>query len=300
VLTDNSNRVGKDGPRVNPFALEPTESNIKFLYSFIKLLLTNGGAELEPEDDDVIHKAVQDMYLLDHENRRLSNLFLPKKLDRYLSKWVGKGIYHAVFDNVEDSLSLSRLQCFDFQGVNNEQYADLIEPLMVWLLRRIDDVLYNPANLGVPKHILIEEIFSSMKNKQLLDGALASIKTVRKNLGGVTLIGQSADDLGANADSIVNSCTSFLFLKDATFNRKRYAELFKMNEQQITLFEGLQDCEGLYMRRDGLTKVVTLNLDSRSYAVFSTKPKDRVRRTKLIEKYGLTEGITRFAQGETV
>ena len=293
-------RVGKDGPRVNPFALEPTESNIKFLYSFIKLLLTNGGAKLEPEDDDVIHKAVQDMYLLDAENRRLSNLFLPKKLDRYLSKWVGKGIYNAVFDNVEDSLSLSRLQCFDFQGVNNDQYADLIEPLMVWLLRRINDVLYNPANLGVPKHILIEEIFSSMKNKQLLDGALASIKTVRKNLGGVTMIGQSADDLGANADSIVNSCTSFLFLKDATFNRKRYAELFKMNEQQIALFESLQDREALYMRRDGITKVVTLNLDKRSYATFSTKPKDRVRRSKLIEKYGLTEGIDRFAQGETV
>jgi type IV secretion system protein VirB4 len=292
-------RIGKDGPRLNPFTLEPTESNIQFLYSFIKLLLTNGGAELEPEDDDVIHKAVQDMYLLDATNRRLSNLYLPKKLDRYLSKWVGRGVYSAIFDNVEDSLSLARLQCFDFQGVNNAQYADLIEPLMVWLLRRINDVLYNPANLGVPKHILIEEIFSSMKNKQLLDGALASIKTVRKNLGGVTMIGQSAEDLGANADSIVNSCTSFLFLRDATFNRKRYAELFKMNEQQLVLFESLQDREALYMRRDGLTKVVKLNLDSRSYAAFSTKPKDRVRRSKLIAKYGLTEGIARFAQGET-
>jgi type IV secretion system protein VirB4 len=292
-------RIGKDGPRVNPFALEPTESNVTFLYSFVKLLLVNGGAELEPEDDDVIHKAVRDMYLLDQENRRLSNLFLPKKLDRYLSKWVGNGVYHAVFDNVEDSLSLSRLQCFDFQGVNNEQYADLIEPVMVWLLRRINDVLYNPANLGVPKHILIEEIFSSMKNKQLLDGALASIKTVRKNLGGVTMIVQSAEDLGANADSIVNSCTSFLFLKDATFNRKRYAELFKMNEQQLALFESLQDREGLYMRRDGLTKVIKLNLDSRSYAIFSTKPKDRVRRAKLIARYGLTEGITRFARDES-
>jgi type IV secretion system protein VirB4 len=292
-------RIGKDGPRVNPFTLEPTETNIQFLYSFIKLLLTNGGAELEPEDDDVIHKAVQDMYLLDPANRRLSNLYLPKKLDRYLSKWVGRGVYSAIFDNVEDSLSLSRIQCFDFQGVNTSQYADLIEPLMVWLLRRINDVLYNPANLGVPKHILIEELFSSMKNKQLLDAALASIKTVRKNLGGVTMIGQSAEDLGTNADSIVNSCTSFLFLRDATFNRKRYAELFKMNEQQLALFESLQDREALYMRRDGLTKVVRLNLDSRSYAAFSTKPKDRVRRSKLIAKYGLTEGIARFAQGDT-
>jgi type IV secretion system protein VirB4 len=292
-------RIGKDGPCVALFALEPTEGNIKFLYSFVKLLLTNGGAQLEPEDDDVIHKAVKDIYLLDPENRRLSNLFLPKKLDRYLSKWVGKGIYSAIFDNIEDSLSLSRLQCFDFQGVNNEQYVDLIEPLMVWLLRRINDVLYDPANLGVPKHILIEEIFSSMKNRQLLEGALASIKTVRKNLGGVTMIGQSAEDLGQNADSIVNSCTSFLFLKDATFNRKRYAELFKMNEQQIALFESLQDREALYMRRDGVTKVVKLNLDGRSYATFSTKPKDRVRRARLIAKYGLSEGIDRFAKGET-
>ncbi len=291
-------RVGKDGPRVNPFAVEPTESNLKFLYTFIRLLLANAGADLEPEDDDVIHKAVQDMYLLDRENRRLSNLYLPKKLDRYLSKWVRDGVYHAIFDNVEDGLSLSRVQCFDFAGVNNQQYADLIEPLMVWLLRRINDVLYDPANLGVPKHILIEELFSSMKNRQLLEGALSSIKTVRKNLGGVTLIGQSAEDLGENADSIVNSCSSFLFLKDPTFNRKRYAELFRMNEQQLALFESLQDREALYIRRDGLTKVVILNLDSRSYATFSTKPKDRVRRSKLIAKYGLTEGIDRFAQGE--
>jgi type IV secretion system protein VirB4 len=112
------------------------------------------------------------------------------------------------------------------------------------------------------------------------------------------LIGQSAEDLGENADSIVNSCSSFLFLKDPTFNRRRYAELFRMNEQQLALFESLQDREGLYIRRDGLTKVIILNLDSRSYATFSTKPKDRVRRSKLISKYGLTEGIDRFAQGE--
>ena len=139
---------------------------------------------------------------------------------------------------------------------------------MIWLLRRIDDVVYDPKNLGVPKHVVIEELFSNLKNKQLLEGALASIKQVRKNLGGVTLIGQSANDLGENADSIVNSCTSFLLLPDATFNREYYGELFKMTEQQLNLFESLQPREGLLMRRDGITKVVTLNLDPRSYAIF--------------------------------
>ncbi|MGI4827198.1 MAG: VirB4 family type IV secretion system protein [Janthinobacterium lividum] len=292
-------KVGKDGPRVNPFSIEPTEDNLKFLYSFVKLLLTNGGAELKPEDEDVVFGAVRGMYQLDAENRRLANLMLPKHLNRYLSKWTGNGVYAAIFDNVHDELELGKVQCFDFQGVNTPQYADLIEPLMVWLLRRINSVLYNPANLGVPKHIVIEELFSSMKNKQLLDAALASIKTVRKNLGGVTLIGQSANDLGENADSIVNSCTSFLFLPDATFNRKFYGELFKLSEQQLDLFESLQQREALYVRRDGLTKVITLNLDKRSYAKFSTKPKDRARRARLVEKYGLADGIERFAQGES-
>ncbi len=84
-------RVGKDGPRVNPFALEPTDSNIKFLHAFVKLLLTNSGAVLTPEDDDTVHKAVQDMYHLAPENRRLSTLFLPLHLQRYLAKWTGAG-----------------------------------------------------------------------------------------------------------------------------------------------------------------------------------------------------------------
>jgi type IV secretion system protein VirB4 len=290
-------RIGLDGPRVNPFALEPTEKNIKFLYNFVKLLVTNGGAVLSPEDEDVIFKEVQSMYLLDRKNRRLSNLLLPKHLNRYLAKWVGSGVYNAIFDNVDDSLSLSRIQCWDFAGVAKD-YSDLIEPLMVWLLRRIDDVVYDPKNLGVPKHVVIEEIFSNMKNKQLLEGALASIKQVRKNLGGVTMIGQSANDLGENADSIVNSCTSILLLPDATFNRKFYGELFKMTDQQLNLFESLGPREALYLRRDGLTKVVTLNLDPRSYAIFSTRPKDRARRGRLIAKWGLQEGITRFVSGE--
>jgi type IV secretion system protein VirB4 len=211
---------------------------------------------------------------------------------------VGNGVYANIFDNVTDSLSLSRIQCFDFQAVSTDEFADLIEPLMVWLLWRINDVLYDPRNLGVPKHVLIEEIFTNMRNEKLLASALNSIKTVRKNLGGVTLIGQSAEDLGPHAKLIVNSCSTFLFLRDETFNRRDYAELFKLNSQQLDLYESLKEREGLYVRRDGLTKVIKLNLDENSYAAFSTKPKDRVRREKLVQRYGLSEGLDRFARGE--
>ncbi len=96
----------------------------------------------------------------------------------------------------------------------------------------------------------------------------------------------------------MNSCSSFLLLPDATFNRETYGELFKMTEQQLNLFESLGPREALLMRRDGVTKVVTLNLDPRSYAIFSTRPKDRARRGRLIERWGLEDGITRFVAGE--
>ncbi len=193
-----------------------------------------------------------------------------------------------------------RLQCFDFQGINNKQYADLIEPLMVWILRRIDEIVYDPKNLGVPKHVLIEEIFSNMKNKQLLEGALASIKTVRKNLGGVTMIGQSANDLGENADSIVNSCTSFLFLA----GRDVQPPLLRRAVQAEWAAAG--PVRESASTRGGFTSAVTgSQRSSRSTSIPAATPsfrpsrRTRVRRSKLIEMYGLHEGIERFAQGET-
>jgi hypothetical protein len=66
-------RVGKDGPRINPFALEPTETNIAFLHSFIKLLLTSSGATIGPEDDDDVFKSVKGIYNLPQAMRRLGN-----------------------------------------------------------------------------------------------------------------------------------------------------------------------------------------------------------------------------------
>jgi len=74
--------------------------------------------------------------------------------------------------------------------------------------------------------------------------------------------------------------------------------LFKLNSQQLNLLADLRDREALYVRRDGITKVITLNLDPNSYAKFSTRPKDKVRRSKLVNLYGLTEGLERFTRGE--
>ena len=158
------------------------------------------------------------MYLLAPTVRRLKNLALAPHLQRYLTKWTEGGAYGKVFDNIDDSLRLARIQSFDFQDVTeNEQ--DLIEPMLFWILRQINQVIYDPANLGYPKHILFDELWKHLKTRTLLESAINSLKTGGKHLAGVTLLTQAAQDLGENTAIIVNACTTQLFLPDRTFDR---------------------------------------------------------------------------------
>jgi type IV secretion system protein VirB4 len=114
---------------------------------------------------------------------------------------------------------------------------------------------------------------------------LSALKTGGKHLAGATLLTQSAEDLGDNADLIVNACSTFLFLPDPTFNRERYRTLFHLNDQEILNLASLAPREAL-LKRAGFSKIIRLNLDPKSYWLFTTRPKDRLRRAKAIEEAG--------------
>ena len=282
-------RIGIDGPRINPFSLEPSEANLSFLFQFIRLLLTKGAATLSPEDEDAVEKSIRRMYLLSADVRRLKHIMLPPHLQRYLAKWIEGGAYGKVFDNLQDSLRLTRIQSFDFEGVSETQH-DLIEPMLFWILRQIHQVIQNPRNLGIPKHILFDELWKHLKNRQLLDSAISSLKTGGKHLAGVTLLTHTAQDLGENADVIINACTTQLFLPDPTFNRDLYRRLFNLNDQEILNLASLIPREAM-LKRAGYSKILKLNLDPKSYWIFTTRPKDRVMRDRLIAELGYEQAF---------
>jgi type IV secretion system protein VirB4 len=278
-------KIGADGPTINPFSLDPTEDNLQFLFGFIRLLLVKGGAPLSPEDEAVIDKSVRRMYVVSHAVRRLKYMVLPPHLQRFLAKWTEGGVYGRVFDNLEDSLRLARIQCFDFEGLEEESQRDLIEPMLFWILRQTNRVIYDRAHLGVPKHLLFDELWKHLRTRQLLEMVLSALKTGGKHLAGATLLTQSADDLGDNADLIVNACSTFLFLPDPTFNRERYQTLFHLNDQEILNLASLAPREAL-LKRAGFSKIIRLNLDPKSYWLFTTRPKDRLRRAQAIAEVG--------------
>jgi type IV secretion system protein VirB4 len=287
-------RVGSDAPRINPFHLEPTDANLTFLFQFVRLLLVKAGAHLSPEDEDVIEKSVRRMYFVNPNVRRLKYMILPPHLQRYLTKWVEGGAYGKVFDNLEDTLRLARVQSFDFEGITEDQ-QDLIEPMLFWIIRQINQVIYDPANLGVPKHILFDELWKHLKTRRLLDSAISSLKTGGKHLAGVTLLTHTAQDLGENSDLIVNACTTQLFLSDPTFNRDLYRKLFQLNDQEILNIASLGPREAM-LKRPGFSKILRLNLDPKSYWLFSTRPKDRLQRAKQIEEHGYERAFELLTQ----
>jgi len=277
-------RFGLDGPRLNPFSLEPTESNIQFVFRFVRLLIKKSGAALAAVDEENLELKVRQVFHLDRSLRRLRHLVVAPHLRPYLTKWVEGGIYGNVFDNVEDSLEMNRIQCFDFQDIG-EDFQDLMEPLLFWIVRRINTVLHAPENIGIPKHLLFDEVWKHLKDPQMLDVIIGTAKTARKHLGGITLLTHAIDDLGDHAQLIRNTCPMTLFLGDPSLDPQVYKREFKLNDKEVEQIASLRIGESLLKRPD-YSRVLVLNLDTESLVRYSTRPKDVKRRAEAIARYG--------------
>ena len=286
-------RFGLDGPRLNPFALPPTEENLRFVFALVRLLLAKSGAVLSPAQELDLYERVKAMYALTPNVRRLKHLVLAPQLQPYLAKWIDGGVYGCIFDNIEDELRFSRMTVFEFQDLAGEQQSDLMEPLLFWLRWRTQAITHDPANLGVPKVEIYDECWKHLQDPAMLGMILNTSKTARKHLGGIVLATQEAADLGDAARLIRNSCSDTLFL-GGPFHREAYREMFSLHDRQLDLIAGLEGGEGLLVRSQ-YSKVLRLSVDAESAWHYTTRPKDRARREEAIEKYGREEAFRKLA-----
>src|SRR5260370_17242200 len=81
-----------------------------------------------------LYEQTQNLYELDdpalHTLSTLGNT-LRRDLDSRLYKWKQGGQFGFLFDNAEDTVSFSRFQCFDFQGMR--EYPQVLDPLLFYL-----------------------------------------------------------------------------------------------------------------------------------------------------------------------
>ena len=105
---------------INPFCLPPTRDNLNFLFAFVSLLIHDSGKhQLSHKEERDLFDQIEMMYSIDARLRTLSTLrnTLPDTLKEALHKWTQAGQLGFLFDNPEDTLTFSRFQCIEFEGM---------------------------------------------------------------------------------------------------------------------------------------------------------------------------------------
>lgn len=104
---------------INPFSLAPTRENLQFLFSLFRVLIEGDGQRyrLDFKDERRLWDGIERVYMLEPDQRTVSNLanIIGELKDR-LRRWTRAGQYGFVFDNIQDTLSFSRFQAFNFTG----------------------------------------------------------------------------------------------------------------------------------------------------------------------------------------
>lgn len=289
-------RVGREseGFRINPFSLPPTKENLDFLALFVKVLIEGqGNHELAASDGRDIYNQIENLYAVDPTLRTLgvlSNTLEPGLRNR-LSRWTQGGQFGFLFDNAEDTVSFSRFQCFDFQQMG--QYPELIEPLLFYILHRANQVIADPSLASLFKAFFIDEAWMFLEHRSIERYVVEALKTWRKHNAAIILSTQSVDELRRSdiLDIVVESCATKIFLPNPDMDRDLYRRQFHLNQNEIERVTNLVPKRQFLIKTPDLAKIVNLDVDPRSYWLYTNDPYDNKKRREVFDAYGFEKGL---------
>jgi len=280
--------------RINPFCLPKTKANLDFLALFVKVLADHhAGTALSLEEEQEIYVQIENLYSVEPELRTLGVLAntLPKSLALKVQRWTAGGQFGFLFDNTEDTVSFSRFQCFDFQGM--EQYPQILEPLLFYILHRANHVLADRAITHVFKAFFIDEAWTFFRNPRIKGYIVEALKTWRKQNAAMILSTQSLDELRKSdiVDVILKTCATKVFLANPDMDRDLYQNQFHLNDTEIDLIASLVPKRQFLIKNHEIAKIANLEVDRKSYWLYTNDPFDNRKRAEAFEKYGFEKGL---------
>ncbi len=288
------------GFKINPFCLPKTKHNLDFLALFVKVLAEGSSSALAVEEEQELYRQIENLYSVDPELRTLGVLAntLPRSLSLKLQKWTTGGQFGFLFDNAEDTVSFSRFQCFDFQGM--DQYPQILEPLLFYILHRANHVITNKEITDVFKAFFIDEAWAFFHNPRIKGYIVEALKTWRKQNAAMILSTQSLDELRKSdiVGVIIETCATKIFLANPDMDRELYQNQFHLNDTEIDLISTLVPKRQFLIKNHEIAKVANLEVDAKSYWLYTNDPFDNRRRAEAFAKYGFEKGLEILAGGE--
>jgi type IV secretion/conjugal transfer VirB4 family ATPase len=294
-------KVGPHSPqfKINPFCLPKTKANLDFLALFVQVLAeSQAGERLTLEDEQELYQQIENLYSVDPELRTLGVLSntLPRGLSLRLRKWTESGQFGFLFDNAEDTVSFSTFQCFDFQGM--EQYPQILEPLLFYILHRANHIITNRDITHIFKAFFIDEAWTFFRNPRIKNYIVEALKTWRKQNAAMILSTQSLDELRKSdiVDIIIETCATKIFLANPDMDRELYKNQFHLNDREIELISTLIPKRQFLIKNHEIAKVANLEVDPKSYWLYTNDPFDNRKRADAFRDYGFEKGLEVLAR----
>lgn len=278
---------------INPFSLAPTPGTLHFLTGFCQVLVESAGYRLTASEEKDVRDQIANLYNLEAPQRRLSTLaqLTTRNVREQLAKWVQGGVYGDWFDNEVDTVSLQTFQTLDFEGLSD--YPQVLEPLVFYILHRANSHLADAASAERLKVFILDEAWRFFRHPAIRAYIVEALKTWRKRNAAVILATQSVDDL-AQSDLLavaLESCPTKIFLANPGMDVEHYRQLFHLTHTEARRIAALTPKRQFLLKRPDLAKVLTLNVDAKSYWLYTNSPTENALRQEAFARHGLEKGL---------
>ena len=174
------------------------------------------------------------------------------------------GPYANLFDNAEDTLTLQRVQCFDFEGL--DKYPLLLAPLLFYVLHRASAAIHDPAAASQLKLFVLDEAWRFAQD--------ATVQGVHHGGAEDLAQAQRRDDPRHAKQRGLPRCrppphrrgelSDEVLLGESEHGPRRARELFHLNHTEAALIQHLRPRQQALLKRPDLSKVINLHVEAQA------------------------------------
>ena len=230
--------------------------------------------------------------------------FLASLLQRMkpaMSRWVGSGTWGAVFDNppaAGEADTWGEWHVVDLASA--AQHNDMVETALGYYLEKMRHEIDDPSDLGRVKIAVVDEAWKFLRDPTVSAYLAEAAKTWRKKNAALLLATQSGGNLSRAeaARGLLEATPTRLFLANPEFPQD-LAETFQLTRPELDQIRGLVPKHEIYLRRASEAEIPRLEVDRRSYWLYTSSARDAAKRVRAIEEHGLAGALDRLARGST-
>ena len=148
----------------------------------------------------------------------------------------------------------------------------------------------------------MDEAWSYFTHPAIRAYVIEALKTWRKKNAAMIISTQSLADLVSSGllEILAESCPTKIFLANKGADDAVYQQTFKLSRTAVELVKSLAPKRQFLLSRPDVAKVLTLDVDSLSYWLYTNDARDNARRDDAIAKHGFERGLQILAQGASV